>query len=289
MTIQYEISEQNGLNVITFANSGGGTCNFVVNHDITDNSLNEQFVEKEFRIMENKLTMMRTPTYHQKFVYSDDMYQEGILIRRDYADGTSESDLLKQELIDNFPSYLQKRVLDGMPLNEEYDVDILNYGKIHVFLIGKQDNKIYLYKEGFADKLIKYLPIWNVRNIYELQYSRGMQFIHDLETKEVNLRLYALDPLNYFDSQLLPEINPNHLWEYNAEYNKLGEKQKFTIKMFANHQFINDYCTTNNTIKPLPENSNLRPWCYSFIFNNDNTLIKIQAHVRTYKPEISEL
>lgn len=219
-----------------------------------------------------------------------DTYVGGHLKSRTYNDYNESSYKLKRKLADIFPEYYNKRFFPNSPPC----FDIFKYDKLNKYEISEyvDGSKIELRYECITDhELSSGLPslfaAFHTINFYTT-FGINFTLIHDMDNKTKNIKWSVPSNLSINDHRQLPDIRDELVFASEREFNQQGQLIMSTVKVYADHDYINDLCVKLNKDNPLilhPFFHNRErkgePWAYSISFNRDG-IQEIAAHVNSY-------
>ena len=188
--------------------------------------------------------------------YTDEVWMNGEVIRRDYSTTLPRGKEILSELLSIFPNV----VYDEINLIGKYD----GYRKPY------KEPSISLYRFEKRPPLEEY-GIEGVKLNRPLHY--GLKY--GLHSKEIILKILVKELKT---SIKLPK--DSILWCYSRTYSKEKEfNQSDIFIQTSNHYEVRKWC--ENLGLQYPHSTSLTPWCYGIVFDRDtDKVVSIKGYIR---------
>ena len=274
----YEIYESDGLVRIKFSSDNGSEFDHILPVNAEDTEAINSYIETQIYLQDVDFFQYEySKTQDQMNCFSDDIYINGFLFRRDYYDGVNNSEILKEELKQQYYYYNEFRIAENYP--KDFFID--RKSKTDFFLIGKDlEQYIHLYCNRLSLYKRSLFQIFNVSFPYD--NLRGFTLIHSTKRNERFLKIYHFDPntipINIFDT-----IPFEMIWDIQTVLNKSGEFQLQNILFYPDDEVLKDVLERWNLNNPLPvKNDGINCYSYGIKIDKEFKVVSASAQAKFY-------
>jgi hypothetical protein len=274
----YQIYESDGLVRIKFSSDNGSKFDHILPVNTEDTEAINSYIETQIYLQDvDFFEYEYGKTQDQLSCFSDDIYINGFLFRRDYYDGLNNSDILKEELKNLYSFYNESRIAENYP--KEFFID--RTSKNDFFLVGKDlEQYIHLYFSRLNNHKRSLFQIFNASFPYD--NLRGYTLIHSTKRKERLLKIYHFDP-NVIPINIFETIPSELIWDIQTVLNKSGEFQSQNILFYPDDEVLKDVLERWNLNSPLPvKNDGINCYSYGIKIDKEFKVVSASAQAKSY-------